>query len=550
MWPPPSQSPLGSYYKAAVAADNVLCSDVGRDILVLGGNAVDAGVAAVLCTGVMDSHSCGLGGGHFTTIYNRTTKTCIAIDARERAPLAATTLMYAGNASLSKIGWLAIGVPGEIAGLFRAWQLGGSLPWRTLLQPTINLLSNGYPVSEALAEALQVKRDTILGEPTMQSIWVNPATGSLYLAGDVMRRPILARTIDILASAQDPAGLFYNGTIANQIVAEFRSVGALITSEDLRRYEAIVRPTVVATLANGLSVCGPPPPSSAAVAAAIFNIVAGYPFSSTNQSDPHAAAVTYHKMIEAMKFAYAERSTMGDSSFGPGNLTLAANITSSQWADAIRARITDRAHDPAYYGGSFSRSDHGTAHISVLDEKGNAMSTTSTINLYFGSNRRSPATGIIWNDEMDDFSTPGIVNAFGFQPSPSNFIVPGKRPMSSMSPIVIYNSTSGDVHMVVGAAGGSRITTSTAYVALRTLLFNQTVKQAIDSPRLHNQLYPTFTQYDEGFPAAYVDALRGMGHNMTQMPVSSVVTGIARRDGRVQANSDFRKGSTAGTAGF
>ena len=211
------------------------------------------------------------------------------------------------------------------------------------------------------------------------------------------------------------------------------------------------------------------------------------------------------------------------------NRTLADKITSADWADSIRARITDRAHKTDYYGGSFSRSDHGTAHIAVPRPGRKTpcpppQPSTSTLAPVEPA-ARPESSG---NDEMDDFSTPGTVNAFGFQPSPSNFIVPGKRPMSSMSPLIIFNSTTGEVQMVVGAAGGSRIISSSSYAALRTLLFKETVKEAIDAPRIHHQLYPEFVSYDEGFPEPLLKALRSKGHEMKQpkAPVNNVVIGV------------------------
>ncbi|TKR94552.1 hypothetical protein L596_008820 [Steinernema carpocapsae] len=225
-WPKPSISPLGKYSKAAVAADNGMCSDIGRDILLKGGNAVDAAIAALFCIGVMDSHSAGIGGGHFMTIYNATTKKCHVVDARETAPLAATENMFQNKWNLSQTGWLAIGVPGEIHGYWTEYtRFGGNVPWKTIVQPTIDLLAEGFPTSEALAKALKQKEEWILHEPTMKD-FINPKTGKVYTHGQQIRtRKVFLKFLKNLAEAKDPAQMFYNSSLTEKMVAEFKKNG-------------------------------------------------------------------------------------------------------------------------------------------------------------------------------------------------------------------------------------------------------------------------------------------------------------------------------------
>ncbi|PAV81846.1 hypothetical protein WR25_03152 [Diploscapter pachys] len=295
-------------------------------------------------------------------------------------------------------------------------------------------------------------------------------------------------------------------------------------------------------------MCGAPPPSSAAIAMAIISIVDGYDFDKTKDDD---LELFFHRYIEASKFAYASRSWLGDPAFVANSTQIAMNITSKQWADWIRTRITDVTHDTDYYGGSFGPSDtHGTTNIAIIDADGNAVSVTSTINLFFGAKVASPSTGVVWNDEMDDFSLPGRSNYFDFPPSPANYIEPGKRMMSSMSPIIIRNTKDERLY-AIGGAGGSEISTTVALVASQCLRLDRTIKEALDSPRLHNQLLPNCTHYEGEFPSQFLDRLRNRGHTFCREDYEAVDTGVFRGEsGYVYANSDWRKGAESSPAGY
>ncbi|KAF1771390.1 hypothetical protein GCK72_003216 [Caenorhabditis remanei] len=553
-WPGPSISPLGKYSKAAVAADNEICSEIGRNILLKGGNAVDSAIGSLFCIGVMDTHSAGIGGGHFMTIYNATTKQCTVIDAREVAPLAATEDMYRDKWNQSRIGWKAIAVPGELHGLRTAFEKFGSgkVEWRHLLKPTIDLLVEGYPTSHALAKALNQNEAQIRAEPTMKN-FINPETGRVFQPGEQIKtRQNLLETIRLLANSSDPIKEFYEGKIMENLVKEFRENGGIITSQDFKNYRSIIHSTenvIYTKLKNGRAVCGAPPPSGSAVAQAILNVMDGFEYDMKSFSD---IATLYHHFLESSKFSYAARSWLGDPSFVANATAIARNITSKGWADWVRTKITDETHPDDYYGGSFEAPpvDHGTTHVSIIDALGNAVSVTSTINLYLGALVSSESTGILWNNEMDDFSTPGHPNFFGFPPSPANFIRPGKRPMSSQSPLIIYN-TNGTELMAVGGAGGSTIISGVAGVALHALWLKADVKQAVDAPRMHNQLQPNYTWYEPNFPKAYVKSLIDRGHLMKAVNNLTVITAAERlADGQIYANSDFRKGEESAPAGY
>uniref|UniRef100_A0A914VT90 Gamma-glutamyltranspeptidase 1 n=1 Tax=Plectus sambesii TaxID=2011161 RepID=A0A914VT90_9BILA len=551
-WPKPSLSLLGRYSKAAVAVDNVYCAEVGRNILIKGGNAVDAAVATIFCMGVMTPQANGLGGGHFMTIYNGTTKTCNVVDAREVAPLAANETMFVNQSMKSQVGWLAVAVPGELHGLRTEYEnFGGNLPWKELIEPSIALLKNGIPISLNTAGSLMEERSIIMNESTL-SIFINPKTGDVFKYGEIMKtRTQFMDTLQILADSKDPIGVFYDGPLTNRMVKEFEENGGIITREDMRRYKATIRrqdEVIYTKLSNGRKVCGPPPPSSSAVTQSILKVLDGYTFDQTTEE---GNVDIFHHYIEASKFAYAYRSRMGDMKFVNDSLALAKNITTDEFARSIRAKITDRAHPTAYYGGRFElESDHGTTSMTFMDDYGNAVSVTSTINLLFGARVRSESTGVIYNCQMDDFSTPNVTNYYGYPPSPTNYIKPGKKPQSSISPLIVFNEETGAVEMAIGGAGGSTIISGVSTVAMRTLFLGWELKDAIDAPRLHNQLLPNVTQFEPGFPTEYLDALTKRGHVMERTPGITDVTAIRRKGKYTWANSDWRHGPEAGPAGY
>ncbi|CAD5209413.1 unnamed protein product [Bursaphelenchus xylophilus] len=554
-WPSASYSLLGEYSKAAVAADNELCSEIGRDALLKGGNAIDAAIAALFCIGVMDTQSAGLGGGHFMTIYNSTTKTCHVVDARERAPLASSRDMYKDRWEKAQKGWEAVAVPGELHGLWNEYlKFGGRLNWSTLVEPTINLMKEGYPTSHAMAIALKQNEKDVLEEKTMRNHFLNPQTGKVYKAGEqITTRFNLIETLETIAYAEDPVKEFYSGSLASSMVKEFREKGGIITLEDFNQYKSIIRSeedVIQVSLNDGLIGCGPPPPSSAAVTLAILGVTEGFKH---NTKTLNGYTELFHRYIEASKFAYAQRSGLGDMDFERDALDLAKNITGKDWFAWVRSKIDEVTHEDAYYGGDFHMAapDHGTTHISVIDKDGNAVSVTSTINLILGARVVSESTGILWNDQMDDFSLPGHPNYFNIPPSPANFIKPGKRPQSSMSPLVIFDSKTGKSQILsIGAAGGSTIISGVSGVAMHLLQTNLDVKQSIDFPRLHNQLRPNVTQYEERFPMEYIQSLEKKDHEFQAVKGLTVVTAVHKKGKSVWANSDFRKGPESEPAGY
>ncbi|CAN8006868.1 unnamed protein product, partial [Ixodes hexagonus] len=465
---PVSSSELKSFSSAAVVADAVPCADIGRDILVKGGSAVDAAVALLFCDGAVNPQSMGLGGGVFITVYTNATGVAEVFDGREAAPELATAERFVGNSSLLASGPLSVAVPGELGAYWAAQKKYGKLLWGDLIQPTVELCKNGFPVGKHLAGKLQEKRSQVLSEPTLREVFFNNDTQDVFKEGETMKRPVLAQTLEQIAlkGVQE----FYDGELGKKFVQDLADMGGIMTEKDLHSYQVLEKPASKATLMGDHVLYSVPPPGSGPVLSLILGILDGYGYSALNASQGiDDAALMYHRFVEALKFAYAKRTYLGDEKF-VNDTEIVTQMLSKAYADSLRAKISDvKTHKPEFYEpASLMVDNKGTAQVSVLAPNGDAVSATSTVNGYFGALLRSPSTGIIMNNGMDDFSVENSSNSYGLEWSVANLIAPGKRPLSSMCPTIITDAN-GNVHTVFGGAGGSRITSGSALVSLNFL---------------------------------------------------------------------------------
>ncbi|KAK2151985.1 hypothetical protein LSH36_343g01029 [Paralvinella palmiformis] len=543
-----------SFRHAAVTTDTIPCSTIGTDMLRAGGSAVDAAIAATICVGIVNHHSSGIGGGHFMTIYETPRdgdiKELRTIQAREWAPLASSRDMFVNNTDASTKGGLSIAVPGEVKGFYAAWQRYGRLPWSDLFQPSIRLCEEGFIVEGSLSGAIQSYEDDIRKDPNLSELFVKE-NGSLITEGDLLKNPKLGATLARIAEDPDT---FYSGSLADDIIADLTEYGSIITKEDLRGYRAKLKMPSAIHLSNGnLSVYSVTPPSSGVVYQYILNILNGYNFEPGMLSTPDNEILAHHRIIEAFKFAYAKRSNLGDEEFVDVK-NLVVNLTSPEYGEYIRTRINDNTTENyTYYEPDFDMFvDGGTAHMSVLAPDGAAVAVTMTINLFFGSNVRGNRTGILFNDAMDDFSTPGTENSFGVPSSPANYIVPGKMPMSSMCPsIVIDNNTT--VVFISGGSGGTRIMTGTAFVTIQSIWFEKSLIDATDTARVHHQLIPEDVKHEPHLSQDIIDGLTAKNHVVLPYGNIATVNSISNTcnsgddsdmDACIHAVSDGRKGGS------
>ncbi|XP_072764800.1 scoloptoxin SSD14 isoform X2 [Anoplolepis gracilipes] len=541
---PPSWSKLRTFKHGAVCADGAPCAVIGKSILEQNGSAVDAALAALICNGLVNMQSLGLGGGFMMTIYQRSTRRAFVLNARDRAPLAANSTMYINKpANASFLGAMAIAVPGELAGYWEAHQRFGKLSWADLFKPSIELCEKGYIMTRAQYDGLGYNKESIYSDPSLRELFVDPLTNKFRIPESIIKPHKLCETLRIIAEKN--ATEFYNGTLGRHLVDDLRQRGGIITMQDLNEYKVSWDQPIQTNLSGGIKLFTTGLPGSGAVLSFILNVLDSYDFTPASMADFNATTLTYHRMIETFKYAYALRSNLGDGAFV--NMTeIIKNLTSDSFARAIRKKISDEKtwQDPQQYGSSIhaGAEDHGTAHVSVLAQNGDAVSVTSTINFYFGSGVVSRRTGIVLNNAMDDFSIPSKINYYNVPPSPNNYIAPKKQPLSSTVPSVLVDRF-GDVRMVIGAAGGTRITTAVSQVTAKILWMNQTVKEAVDSARIHHQLFPSNVAYEYGVPKQVIDGLKRLGHTTKRYRErGSVVCVILYENSTIFANADYRKG--------
>ncbi|KAG2412527.1 hypothetical protein HFD88_010084 [Aspergillus terreus] len=502
---------LGEGKLGAVASESALCSHHGTEMLKKGGNAADAMVATMFCVGVVGMYHSGIGGGGFMLV-KAPNGSYEFIDFRETAPAAAFEDMYTNNTDGSTTGGLASGVPGEVRGLEHLHKKYGTLPWATVMQPAIDTARNGFPVTADLVRymesAVGTGEDFLVNDPTW-AIDFAP-NGTRLGLGDIITRRRYADTLETIAR-QGPDAL-YSGPIAETMIQALQAANGTMTLDDLRNYTVAIR-NISQIDYRGYKITSTTAPSSGIVAMSILKIVDGY----RDFFTPSNVNLSTHRLDEAMRFAYGQRSLLGDPAFVEGMGEYQEDILKKVTVDDVRSRISDArtqnvsAYDP---DGFESLNTPGTSHIATADHSGFAITAITTINLLFGSKVMVPETGIIMNNEMDDFSTPGSSNSFGYIPSPANYIRPGKRPLSSITPAIVTHPN-GTVFFVAGSAGGSRIITATVQNIIHAVDQGMSAAEALAQPRLHDQLVPNQVSFEYAYDNQTVAFMKARGHNVT-----------------------------------
>lgn len=533
--------------KGMVVTSHFLATESALAVLEKGGNAVDAAVTAAFSLAVTQPRSGNIGGGGFMLISSEKNNDVIAIDYREKAPAAATTGMFLNkegeaDSNLSSYSHLASGVPGTVAGLAMALEKYGTISLAEAIAPAIKLAEEGFIVTPLFSDGLKEKADMLKKWDSSAKIFYK-ADGSFYEPGDRFVQKDLAETLRRIAKSGPQE--FYQGKTAELLVAEMAKHGGLITMEDMKNYAPRIKQPVHGTY-RGYDVYSMSPPSSGGThVIQILNILEGFPISEYG----HNSAKTIHLMAEAMKRAYADRSLyLGDDDFVEIPLK---GLLSKKYAEELRKQIDPTkatASSTIAPGKPQPYESNETTHFSIVDQYGNAVSNTYTINFSYGSGIVVEGAGFLLNNEMDDFSAkPGVPNAYGLIGGDANKIEPNKRMLSSMSPTIVKQN--GKNFLVTGSPGGSRIITTTLQVIMNVIDHGLNIESAVAASRIHHQWLPDEIRIEEGISPDTIKLLEGMGHTVSQQSAMGAIQSIMIKDGTMYGGADPRR-STALAAGM
>ncbi|UES38323.1 gamma-glutamyltransferase [Roseibium aggregatum] len=524
-----------------VASQEAVASRVGVDILKKGGNAVDAAIATGFALAVTLPRAGNLGGGGFMMIHLADSGDTKALDYREMAPAAAFKDMFLGedgepDNQKSRFSGLAVGVPGTVAGFAEAFEKHGSgkLTWAELVAPAIGLAENGIEVTPDLAASLTASAKRLLQDPATAAIFYK--TGGLpFVPGETLKQTNLAATLKLIAD-KGAAG-FYTGDVAEKIAQKVTASGGGMTTEDLAGYKPVWRDPVVGSY-HGYEIASMPPPSSGGVhIVQILNMLQGYPLA---EYGPNSAD-SIHVMAETMRRAYADRSKyLGDPDFvdvpvkGLTDPAYAAELVKSIKMDMATPSEEVKPGDP------FPYESNQTTHYSVVDKDGNAVSNTYTLNFSYGVGLTADGTGVLLNNELDDFSAkPGVPNAYGLIGGTANAVEGGKRPLSSMSPTLVFKD--GKLFLATGSPGGSRIITTTLQIILNVVDHGMNIAEATAAPRIHNQWLPDEIRIEEGLSPDTIRLLEARGHKVEVKNAMGSTQSIMLVDGVLAGASDPRR---------
>ena len=532
--------------KGMVVSQRMIASEVGAEILKKGGNAVDAAVATGLALAVVLPRAGNLGGGGFMVVYLKEEDKTIAIDYREKAPSAATRDLFLDengdyDRKKAQFSLLSAGVPGSVAGFHHALTNYGTLSWQEVLEPAIRLAEKGFVIPHDLANTLASKRyrERLSSNPAAAKVFFKEDKG-LYSAGEILIQKDLASTLKELSKNGPDA--FYSGKIAQLIVEEMERNGGLITLEDLKNYNVAERQPLVGSYKGYEIVSMPPSSSGGTHLIQMLNMLEEFPLKEMG----FGSADTIHILAEVMKRAYADRSKyLGDSDF----YKVPSSLTSKKYAISLNKDISLDKVTPSEDvspGDPYPYESPDTTHFSVMDSYGNAVSNTYTLNFSYGSGLMIPGTGMLINNEMDDFSSkPGTPNGYGLLGSEANAIEGNKRPLSSMTPTIIFKDQK--PYMVFGSPGGSRIITTVLQVALNVMEHEMNIAQAVHSPRMHHQWLPEVLMIEQGFGSDTEKLLESKGYRLYPSSTMGSVQAIVKEGNYFYGSADPRRPS-AGVA--
>ena len=472
-------------------------------------------------------------------IYDARDKRAHALDFRETAPEAAQADLYVRNGkpvpSLSLTGALAVAVPGEVAGLLAAMKRFGSLPLAVLMAPAIRLATEGFPLDAALRYAIERQSSNMKKFPELGRVFL--VKDEVPPEGEIIRQPDLGQTLKAVGS--EGADVFYQGWIAQAIVDTVKKDGGVLTLEDLKSYKPIWREPLVGSYRKRTVITMPPPSSGGVALIEMLNVLEGHQLT---KLAPNSA--TYlHLVAEAMKQAFADRAQyLGDPDFVKAPIP---TLVSKDYASWIRGRISPvKTHPAKYYGlGNFKAEQGGTTHFSVLDRFGNAVACTLSVNTRFGSKILVPKTGIVLNNEMDDFAIHPSGNVYGLVGNDANSLQPKKRPLSSMTPTIILQGDRPE--LIVGGAGGPRIISATLQTILNVLDFQMPIKEAVEAPRIHHQWIPDELNVEDRLPPETKKSLERRGHTVRERITLGVVQAILAKRSKITGAADSRKADRA-----
>ncbi|XP_070381469.1 glutathione hydrolase 1 proenzyme-like isoform X2 [Dermacentor albipictus] len=544
-----STSPMGVYHTWAAITGAEYCAGTPRRILEMNGTIADVTVASQLCQSVMNPHQCGLGGGFISVYYNHATRKAKAFNAREWAPSAAWSNMFLANSTLS-----SYAVPGELMG-YRSMldSIGSRVPWAELFKDAEALARNGFPVYADLERLLKQNEKVITADEALCEVFCSrlyPQNKTTMVINETLRMPALADTLATIAREGHQA--FYGGSVGKMLSDDIRRKGGLITLQDLRSYTVKVDDALRRVLHDNVTVLAPPPPAGGILTAFMLAVMDSYrnPEAPTVKSLPDNDE-TFHRLVEVTKFAFAGRMEIGD----PEHIDISAvvkNISSSSFLSEVRSRIKQYpVSDYRYYGLRFQgRESHSSCQFVVIMPDGDALAQMSSLNRDFGALAISASTGVLLNNEMDDFANPGKANTFGLVSSATNYIRPKKRPTSSMSPLVITDAD-GSVVMATSSTGAFFICSGLTQVVMRSLWMNHTVKEAIDAPRIHHQLPAPEVLAEEQIDQDVLQGLLNRKHQVKFFKWYGEAIALLRRpgDNRIYGSYDYRFQITGGMDG-